>query len=216
MIKLQILENPALAAGAGRYHFLFSGWLGGGGRSRWHARFKCEAGQKTENGMSHRWLRINFSHAIGLWGGGRSRPENRKWYVPPLASENLILDFPDILQHFFQGKKLKFKIFVDPCQRFNSPCPPFTATTPEYCTSKILEHNNTPSRCEKADEKCWICTVIKRWSSGALEQTLEQWNFGASNFWANIEVKFWKTPCRVHASKKSNMKKTLIHFEKLS
>ena len=31
MIKLQILENPALAAGAGRYHFLFSGWLGGGG-----------------------------------------------------------------------------------------------------------------------------------------------------------------------------------------
>ena len=30
MIKLQILENPALAAGAGRYHFLFPGWLGGG------------------------------------------------------------------------------------------------------------------------------------------------------------------------------------------
>ena len=109
MIKLQILENPALAAGAGRYHFLFSGWLGGGGRSRWHGRFKCEAGQKTENGMSHRWLRINFSHAIGLWGGGRSRPENRKWYVPPLASENLILDFPDILQHFFQGKKTEIQ-----------------------------------------------------------------------------------------------------------
>ena len=109
MIKLQILENPALAAGAGRYHFLFSGWLGGGVEADGMGDLNAKPARKQKMVCPTVGFALISPMPLVSGGGGRSRPENRKWYVPPLASENLILDFPDILQHFFQGKQTEIQ-----------------------------------------------------------------------------------------------------------
>ncbi len=155
-------------------------------------------------------------------GGGSGRPENRKCYVPPLASESLILDFP---LKFSSKKKQNSKIKNWISKSLLIPVKDLAAS-PEYCTSKILEHNNnTPSQCEKADNKKdvvrnaninpsskrWICTVIqhgrtpcnKHWSQTLEPVTLEQWNFGANigtvELWSQqLFNKHWsqtRSPC---------------------
>ena len=76
-------------------------------------------------------------------GGGRSRPEKRKCYVPPLASGNLILDFPLVFATKKQNqrfKNLKFQICLAPVKDL-------------LHIKKILEQNTTPSQCDRADFK---------------------------------------------------------------